>query len=689
MPSLQTLRNKGGIIVAIVIGIALIAFVLGDLLTSGSTLFGNSQNNVGEINGTTIGAQQYANQVDYVTKIRKISSGSEATSDEQNQEIRNQAWELLVRDYAFKPSVEKLGITTSDLEMEDLVKGANISPVLTSIFANPQTGMFDAEYFRVFISNIAADKTGNLQMFWNYIQKEVADQSVMWKFKALVDKAGYVTNFEAQQMAALQSSSYTVRFVTDKYESIADSTVKVSESEARQYYNKNEKMFRQSSTRETEYIAFDAIPSQEDYVAAEKYFAELSEEFKASHNLIQFASLNSQGPTDARYYREGALAGKLGEFAFNSTQADIYGPTLENDRWTMSRISDIRTIPDSINFSIIFVAPTANALADSLVAELNKRGADFAAAAVKHSIDPQSGANGGVIGTFDPQTFSEILSAPMMSAAKGEVIKVDTPDGINIIKVNNRIGDSRKVQVATVTYSVEPSEQTRNLAYNNANAFATAAGKSISGFNAAAKEKGLMPINAYIGPNDLSVRGLTQSREMVRWAFNGKKGEVSKVMEFGNSFVVAALKEISEEGIAPFDQVKFSISEIIRRDKKAEILAAKMKDATSVDGLASQLSLTAIDGENISFNTFMVPELGRDAAFAGAVTGMDATKISKPAKGNLGVYAIQITNTEASPMPAELVKVQMQAEAENMAFRNAYSSFLEMSNIKDLRYRFY
>lgn len=685
MASLQTLRNKGGVIVAVVIGFALLAFVLGDLLSSGSQLFGASQNNVGEIDGTKISYQEYSNQLNYLTEIQKISGGDQATTEEQNEALRTQTWEQLIRQYAFKPSLEKVGIIVPQEELVQLISGSQPSPIIMQMFANPQTGQFDAEYLRSFVANISQDKTGRLQMFWTYLGQEVADQGQLLKFKTLVDKSAYVTTFEAKKLAALEGNAYSVRFVAERYENVSDSTVKVSESEAKAFYEKNQKMFAAGTSRTIDYVVFQALPSENDYASADRYIKQLVEEFTQSSNVMQFASLNSQNPLDTRYYKDGELTGELGTFAFTATTDQIYGPQLSADQYTVARISDVKVLPDSVNFSHIAFMPTQKATADSLATELRKSG-DFAAAAAQYSQDTQSAANGGLMGTIDPQTMPEVFSTPLMKSKKGEIVVVETPQSIHVIKINDVKGESKKVQLATIKYTVEPSEVTRNLAYSKANEFSgAAAGK----FESVVSEKALAKRSAVVGSNDRNIQGLPQSRELARWAYTGSPKDVSKVMEFGDNFVVATITNVTEEGTAPFADVRSYIESQLREEKKGEMLAAKMAGATSVDELASKLSLNVIEATDVNFSTYIAPEVGLDPAFAGGICGMDNSKLSKPIIGRMAVYAAQIMGVVDTPISIEVGKARIAAENQQRAFMSAYEAFMKMSNIKDLRYRFY
>lgn len=687
MVTLNTLRNKGGVLLAIVIGVALLAFVLGDMLTSGSTLMNSSKMNVGTIDGEKITTQEYAQAIDELTEVQRITTGREGSSEEENEMIRVQAWDLMIRQKALKPNLNAIGLSVSEDEMVELLSGANPSPIIAQMFANPQTGMFDPTQLRQFVANVDQDQTGRMQMFWNYLQNEVSDQSLIFKFKSLIDKAAYVTSLEAEQLASIEGSTYSVNYLVSRYETIADSTVQVSDAELRKYYDAHQGMFKQEDLRDIEYVTFEALPTAEDYAAAEKTVRDLAKDFAAAENVQQFVSMNSQSAFDSRYYKAGEITGDLGTFAFSATPDQLYGPVLNGDQWTMARIADVQTLPDSIRVSNIVIPAAEKAMADSLTTAL-QNGGDFAAAAREYSADAQSAAQGGDLGMMDPQTLAPQFAEALKGATTGTVKAITTPEATFIVKVTATTGESQKVQLGVINYTVEASEQTRNDVYSQANKFATAA--ATSGFEKAATDGALAKRVATVGPNDRTVGGIQQSRELARWAFNGEQGEISDVKEFGNNFVIGTITAIRNKGIAPFEQVKNDVRALVVREKKGEMLAEKMKGATSVAALAGTLGVDTLSNNDINFQGFMAPEVGYDPAFTGGVSGIAQTgTVSKPIIGRIGVYAAEITDKRDTPADQAIEKARLTAEAQQSAFMAAYEAFMQLSDIQDTRYRFY
>ena len=190
MATLNTLRTKGGAVLAVVIGVSLLAFLLGDLAGSGGILFNSSKMNVGRINGETVTYQEYLNRIERITRSQQIATGNENLNDEQTRQVRNAAWESIARELSFGPSLENLGLVVGPEELTDMATGEWISPVISSIFVNPQSGRFDPEMLNAYVSNLDADPTGNSRFFWKYIENEMSNERAMSKYMSLVAGGG-------------------------------------------------------------------------------------------------------------------------------------------------------------------------------------------------------------------------------------------------------------------------------------------------------------------------------------------------------------------------------------------------------------------------------------------------------------------------------------------------------------------
>ena len=687
MATLNTLRTKGGIIVSIVIGLALLAFLLGDFAGNNSVF--SSRQNVGEINGSSVSYMEYLREVEYLTQVNKILSGSEAISSEEQDGIRNVAWERMINNYAIFPGYENLGVDVTEDEMFDLVYGNNISPVLegAGFFSNPQTGMYDRARVKNFVSNLDSDPSGNLRVLWQYLQEQVRTQTLMSKYLRLIAGMTYVTDVEAEQGAAHANDFYNARYVGQTYLSIPDSTVRVTDSEIRRYYNEHKNYFRQVTSRDVEYVVFDVLPSPQDYAEADERMKTLATEFETAEDIQQFVTLNSQDKFDGVYYGREELPGALGEFVFSADgRKGMYGPVLEGDVYTMARVVDVRSLPDTVGLRQIILAPGSDALADSLTTVL-KGGADFAETAAAYSLNP---TNGGDMGRMAVGMLPADLAERIYNASRGEIIKLDNPNGTILLDVYYRGPERPKARVGKVTYRVEPSTATQQAAYAKASGFVTTVAGSAENFDKAVTDNAYSKRVARVRTTDNSISGLPNSKELIRWAFNGSEGDISSIMEVNGNYVVALLTAIREDGFTPVDQVAGEIAGMVRNEKKADMLAEKMQGASSIDQLAQTLQAQAGEVTDLNFNAFHIPDMGPDLTVIGAICGgAKEGALSKPVKGMTGVYVVEVTSTEKrEETTPEAVKVRLEAMGQSN-YMGALQALQEMAEIEDTRIKYF
>ena len=126
MATLQKIRNKAGLLIA-VIGIALLAFILGDLLTSGSTLFRKYQDKVFEVGGKLFRLKSILTVTEW-ENFQKLMSGESSLDENISLQIKELVFQQMVREHMLDNQSKRLGLTVSKEEINDLVHGENISP---------------------------------------------------------------------------------------------------------------------------------------------------------------------------------------------------------------------------------------------------------------------------------------------------------------------------------------------------------------------------------------------------------------------------------------------------------------------------------------------------------------------------------------------------------------------------------
>ena len=686
MATLNTLRTKGGWIVTIVIGLALLAFLIGDLAGRNSIFGGNEK--VGKIDGTNISYLEYWQKVESLTEMNKLLSGTDAISGEQQDMIREQAWAMLIQETTIFPGLEEMGIMVTEEELLERIYGTNISPVLLGLgwFNDQQTGNYDKAAVQRFVSNLDADRTGNSRKIWQYLQDQVRQEALMSKYMTLMNNMAYVTDTEASVGAQRTNMNYNARFVSQGYDTIADSLVKVSSQDVRKYYDERKELYKRAASRNLEYVVFEVLPSAKDYADAKAFVETLASEFAEAESVQQYASLNSYDQIDSRYFSLENLPSGLAAYVSDSDRPVVYGPELSNNVYSMTRISDMRSFPDTIAFRQMAFMPGTEALADSVLNEL-KKGANFDVLAAEHSLIPAESADAGRVSTM---AIPMEMGDPIYST-RDKYVKIETVNGIIILDVYYRGPESRKVQLATITYHVEPSSATQQIAYAKASGFYTATAGLRSNFDKIAADSVYTKRVANVSAGQSQISGMENGRELVRWSFNNKPGDISGILEIDDNYVVAVLTGATEDGYAPVESVQEEIAAVLRMDKKAEMLTDKMKGASSLDALAQTLSTQVGEVTDANFNSFYLPEIGFEPAMIGAVCGGVAEgQISKPVKGMSGVYVVEITSqTNTDATSSEMEQVRLEAQAQNNLMQRTYGALVQKSNVVDGRSKYF
>lgn len=703
MATLQTIRNRGGLLVSIVIGLALVAFIVGDALNSGASIFNSSRNEVGEIAGESISIMDYQNKISKNEEMIKMMNGTSALSEEQQAMLRENTWQQMVMDIVMNREYDELGISVSGDELYDMLLGDNMNPTVRQMFGNA-----DPNQIRTYIKSLMDLPASNPQKaFWLNLEDQITTTRKQAKYNDLVAKALYTTDAQAEEMAENGAAKADISYIVKTYASVEDSTIQVSNDEIKSYYESHKKLFEQPESRKIVYVNFDVEASGEDYAETEKWVAKLITEFAESENPQEFVDLSSDKKFDASYYKKSEITNdSLADFLFNAKNT-VYGPYVEDNSYRISRVVSRKMLPDSVRARHILIAPENNNylqaknVADSL-AGLLKKGADFETLAKQFSADQNSAVNGGDLGWFGPRMMVQPFSDTAFFAKVREIKVVVTQFGAHVIQVTDRARPVEKIQIATIEKEIVPSQTTINKIYNEARSFAAHVSnqadfdKSVSDFN-------LSKRIATLNKNDKNIAGMENARELVRQTYlastPGKailNNEGSNIFDSGNKFTVAILTDIQEEGVAPVNTVAGTIKRELIRKKKAEILEKELQAAISGSesllSVAQKAGLDVKDAADVSFNSFQIPGAGIEPKVIASATLAEQGKISEPIAGNQGVYVIMVNNRTADEMTPELLTQTKEGLEQSSKYRATYQAvqaLLKNAEIKDTRYKFY
>lgn len=699
MAVLEKIRVKMGVFITLIIAIALLSFIIDPgTLQSVLSIF-SSKYDVGEMNGKSITYQEYQKKVDYFTKIFQLTSGSSTMSDETQEYVNQSAWQELLTENVLLPVMDKAGVKVGDDEMVDLSQGTNISPVLlrehTFIGEN---GQFDRSRLVQFIKQIPQDNSGNLSTYWMFLEKNIRNEQIFSKYVSLLVKSSIFNPVELRRIIEENNVTSDVSFVLQPYAFAPDSTVTVSKQEIKDYYNKYKRHFYRNASRDIEYVVFNVVPSETDMELAKKSIDNLFDEFATTDNLKNFLAKNSDKPLDPYYYKEGELAAVspiLDSFAFKAPVNAVLPVFLQDYTYMAARINDKKQMPDSVYVQHILIQNSdraaANKLADSLIQLLSK-GADFSELAAKYSADKNPNVTPGDIGWMTQQQLIPGFE-PCFDLSPGKITKLETNYGIHVVKVKEMSKPVTKVQLAVLVKEALASKETYQKYYSQANDLATKANGNIEKFNAAVKELNLTAIPASgIEPGAKNVATYKNAREISRWAYEAKVGDVSNIIAVDNKyFFVVALTAAYEEGIPELSAVEPKIVEIIKKeksDKKAVAeVSEKIKGLATMDEIANVLGLTISKQEGISFGALGSQSF--DPKFIGSVCGAEVNKVTGPIDGTVGVYVFNVdarqtgaffTEDDAKARNNQILGYKMQM----------LSPILEKAaNVKDTRYKFF
>jgi len=672
MATLEKIRSKGGILVALAVGLALFAFIMMDFMSSGASMFSGNQMEVANINGKSINIQEFQNKVSEMEEFNKLNQGASTLSEEEVYRLREQTWNQLINQNLLEEQYQILGLNVTSDELMDMVSGKNIHPAILQhpLFANPQTGAFDQQQVINFLLSKNQDPTA--YFYWMVLEEQLMNERLFNKYASLIQNGMYIPQTWRNSEIKAKEHQANFDFVLASFTTIPDSAVSINEDEIKDYYNKHSNLFEQETSRDIEYVAFNIEPTEADRKATNDWVEEMIQDFS------------------------NAEIDPIHSFVANAQVGDVYGPYFEDNSYKATRLVAINNLPDSVKARHILIRSNTqeetNTLADSLL-ELAKKGADFGDLARRFSQDQGSAINGGDLGWFNEGMMVQAFNDAVFTGKTGDIVKVESQFGTHIIHIQDQGKPSPKYQVATLSREVTYSSKTYQDIYSKATKFA-ALNNTPEKFNNAIEEENLNKrIANSIGENDRNISGLESSRELVRWAYEANVGDLSPVYEFDDKFIFAHLIEANEKGIRPLEDVKAQIQRVLIANKKADILLEQMQEkvasGANLETIAQQVNSSVQSAENISFASFQIPGAGVEPALAAAAVNSPVNQISTPIKGNNGVYVIKVKSTEPLEVTPESVNNELK---QGIAMKTDYlllKSMRDNAEIIDKRANFY
>ncbi len=601
--------------------------------------------------------------------------------------IRNAAWQSLVDRYLFIKNARAAGIEVGEAEMLNLTTGDMVSPIIAQnpVFCD-ENGNFSKERLVSFVQNMHDDETGNLKIYWDYIQNTIYTQQYYAKYGSLFTQSNFTNPLMMTNKIEDNNNTTDVEFVMVPFGYAQDTTIVVSDSEIKKYYKSHKDFYKQAASRDIEYVVFEVEPSEADVTAATVEVNGLHDEFAETDNMKSFLLRNSERQLSDRYYKKGELNtvfSDIDKFVFSSKTGDISPVYKKDNVFYAAKVMDTKMLPDSVYVRHILLQGEDVALADSLVTVLKKGTDKFANVAALYSADQNANApERGDIGWMT-QNYMIPGMESVMTAKTGEIYTLDTQYGTHIVEVTRKTAPIEKKQVAILEKSIIASKATYNDYYSKANVLATKAAGKYESFKNAVAEEGLYahPVNRMLEGTD-RLGSIDHTKEITRWAFDAKKGKVSNIITVNNNyFFVVAVKDIHKEGYATVAEVAPRIRNIIYAEKLGEKKAAEV--AEKIEGLGTTVSTK----DNITFAS--LTSQGLDPKFIGAVSVAEPGVISKPLAGNIGVYVYKVTGHDTGAFFTEDDAKTRDSQMSQYSLQMLMPVMLDDADVKDNRARFF
>ena len=654
MASLQKIRNHGALLITIV-GLAMLAFILGDFLNSGSSFFNRSRENVGVIEGQKIHYTEYEAAKEQLTEVYKIETGRSDFDEDMQVQIRNQVWNMMLMDYTMRAQADKIGMDVTADELSELCIGDNIHQIIRGRRAfYDENGQFNRDAVVNLLQainegNEDAEMNANLKQaktYWLYWEKAVRISYMQEKYTNLLQHLLKANSLDAEYAFNSRQNGVSAEYAMQPYFTVADSLVKVSEGDIKKLYNQHKEQYKQTPNRAIKYIAFDIVPSEADFQAAQDLMTKLQNEFKTTDDISLVVNTNSDIMYDGRDYSEQTVPAQFKEFAFGkgAKTGDCTDILFENNTYAMARIMQAGySMPDSVELKAIV-----------------------------------EGGEDQELGWFKASDLPKNIYEPAFAGKRGTRFTVAQGMGEQTYEIMEIGKPTPKVKLAILAREVTPSSKTYSIIYNNAKQFIVNNGDA-EALETAAQEAGMAVIPQYnLTKTTDKIGQLKNSRPIVRWAFEAKEGQVSDVFECGQQFVVAALTEVNDGEYRPLNAVRAELTYEATNNAKAAYIKKQLKGTESLEAAAEKMGQKIQSVERVTLADSRFGTAGMEPAVIGKTIALGENALSEPIQGNMGVFVVKTgaANNSSDTFVPENEKAQL-------ASRFAYLPYQAMQLIED------
>lgn len=653
MSIIQQIREKYAAVGFGAIALSLIAFILMDAGRRGGLGNVSANDAIGQVNGVNISYGQF---LDRTKETERMYEANNRVVDENaRQQIYSDTWRSMVEDELIRQEQDKLGLMVTDKEFNDILYGKNPPEDLKRAFTDPKTGIYDVALAKQQFANMKKQKGEQRDQVESFF-KAVVENRMRQKYYSLLQVSAFVPKWMAEKTMADNNSIASFSYVNVPYSTIADSTVKITDDDINKYVQEHANEFKQEeSSRNISYVGFSFAPTSADTVSTIEAIKSLKEEFATTNDPGAFVTRNNTSlPFFDGYNSKAKIQIPNKDSIIAAGLGKVYGPYMDGSAVVMSRVVDVKTLPDSVKARHILIAfadpqtqqqkisdSAAKSKADSLLAAI-KGGADFSQLATLVSDDEGSKSKGGDLGYFSSGMMVKEFNDFCFEHKTGEMGVVKTQFGYHVIQVTDQKNFAPSYKIAYMGKTIEPSQETINDAQSRANIF-YGNSRNLKAFddNVAKNLYNKLTVTD-IKENDYQITGLGVNRKLVRSIFESDPGSVLEPEEFNDKFVVVAVTGAEKAGLESAAKARPTVENILRNKEKAKRISDKIGKPSSLQALAQAQNLNVQHADSISFASPVIPNSGFEPKVGGyAMNKTGLNKLSPAIGGNGGVYVIQ------------------------------------------------
>ena len=719
MTALGKIRSKG-ILLIIIIGLGLFAFIAEEAFRSCNGIKGQNSQQIGEVLGEKIYVQDFQKLLDEYQDAMKLTMRTDNLSEDQLNQLKDQVWQQLVSERVMKEDCKKLGLTVTEDELQNVLNDGTNQLLTQTPFVNQQTGRFDVSILKQFIDAYRkAEASNNSQQldqmrpaynYWLFVEKNLRTQLLAQKYQSLLANCVLSNKVEAKMAFNEENEEAQIQLASIAYNTIKDANIKVTDEELKAKYEELKPAFRQQQeTRDVKMVdvqvkasATDRAQLQKDMAGYQKQLAAAADPTQVvskSGSMIQYIGLPVSGKAFQQY---PDIASKIDSMAVGTT--GVVENTKDNT-YNIVRILSRTELPDSVEFRQIQVGgktlEAARASADSIQKAL-AAGSDFQAIAKRYGQDSTTtwftGAMYEQASTMsqDNRAYIEAL----LNGAVGSTQNIELTQGNVVIQVLNRKAMKSKAFAAVIKKEIRFSDNTYSKAYNRFSQFVTQSQASLADLQKHATKFGytVQDLNDFAtSSHTVGNVGGSGIRDAIKWIFEAKEGQVSQLFEAGKEndhLLVLCMTKIHPQGYRPWDdaQVKEILKREVIRDKKAEMIMAKLKGVNSIAAAqAKGAKVSTVNQITFAAPAFIQATGAAEPALSGAVAATAQGKFcSAPVKGNAGVYVFQVVKKQMRPAKYnEEQQIQMCRQRAMQYMGNFMQDLVFGAGVVDNRYLFF